>query len=153
MDILHSSLLPGTDRRVPEHTRPSDNERIHARTLHDVSMYFGANEEALSARLRELEREWDIERTLEANAAGIVLIGLTLGVAVHKRFLALPLAVAVFLLQHALQGWCPPLPLLRRLGIRTSAEIHQEIIALRILRGDFIEQPVYPESLLATAAL
>ena len=33
----------------------------------------------------------------------------------------------------------PPLPLLRRLGIRTTAEIHQEILALRILRGDFVE--------------
>ncbi|HEU4591435.1 MAG TPA: hypothetical protein VFS13_11055 [Steroidobacteraceae bacterium] len=138
---------------MPEHTRPSDNERIHARTLHDVSMYFGASDETLTARLQELEHEWDIERTLEANAASLALIGLTLGVTVDKRFLVLPFAVSVFLLQHALQGWCPPLPLLRRLGIRTSAEIHQEIIALRILRGDFLEQPVYPESLLAAAAL
>ncbi|WP_407921819.1 hypothetical protein, partial [Corallococcus sp. AB049A] len=27
-----------------------------------------------------------------------------------------------FLLQHGLQGWCPPLPLLRRLGLRTRGE-------------------------------
>jgi hypothetical protein len=153
MDILHAHLLPGTDRRVHEHTRHSDNERIHARTLHDVSMYLGASDETLTARLQELEHEWDIERTLEANAASLALIGLTLGVTVDKRFLVLPFAVSVFLLQHALQGWCPPLPLLRRLGIRTSAEIHQEIIALRILRGDFLEQPVYPEILLDAAAL
>jgi hypothetical protein len=78
---------------------------------------------------------------------------LTLGIAVDRRFLVMPLAISVFLLQHAVQGWCPPLPLLRRLGIRTAAEIHQEIIALRILRGDFVEQPVYPESLLAVAAI
>jgi hypothetical protein len=44
------------------------------------------------------------------------------------------------------------LPVLRRLGVRTAAEIHQEILALRILRGDFLEKPVYPESLLAIAA-
>jgi hypothetical protein len=151
-EILHD-LLPGTDQRVPLHTRPSDNQRIQARTLHDVSMYFGASEETLSERIQELEREWDIERTLEANAAGLALIGLTLGIAVDRRFLVMPLAISVFLLQHAVQGWCPPLPLLRRLGIRTAAEIHQEIIALRILRGDFVEQPVYPESLLAVAAI
>jgi hypothetical protein len=42
--------------------------------------------------------------------------------------------------------------MLRRLGIRSAAEIQQEILALRILRGDFIEQPEYPESLLAVAA-
>jgi hypothetical protein len=40
---------------------------------------------------------------------------------------------------------------LRRFGIRTSAEIHQEILALRILRGDFAGPLTYPESLLAVA--
>ena len=61
------------------------------------------------------------------------------------------MVVAAFLLQHALQGWCPPLPLLRRMGMRTSAEIHEEIIALRILRGDFLERVQYPERALASA--
>lgn len=153
MARMDTQFLPGTDERVPAHTRMRDNQRIQARTLHDVTRYFGATEETLSQRIRELEREWDIERVLEANAASIALIGLTLGIATDRRFLILPFAVAGFLLQHALQGWCPPLPMLRRLGIRTSAEIHQEILALRILRGDFIEQPVYPESLLAAAAI
>jgi hypothetical protein len=150
---METRLLPGTDERVPAHTRMRENQRIQARTLHDVSRYFSASEQTLTERIHELEREWDIERVLEANAASIALIGLTLGVTADRRFLVLPFAVAGFLLQHALQGWCPPLPLLRRLGIRTSAEIHQEILALRILRGDFIEQPVYPESLLAAAAI
>jgi hypothetical protein len=135
------------------HTRERENQRIQARTLHDVTRYFGASEQTLTERIHELEREWDIERVLEANAASVALIGLTLGVSADRRFLILPFAVAGFLLQHALQGWCPPLPILRRLGIRTSAEIQQEILALRILRGDFIDKPVYPESLLATAAI
>ena len=43
------------------------------------------------------------------------------------------------LFQHAVQGWCPPIPLLRRLGIRTSREIEIERVALKILRGDFGE--------------
>jgi len=149
---MNTHVLPATDERVPLHTRPRDNQRIQARTLHDVSRFFGASDETITQRIQELEREWDIERTLEANAATVSLVGITLGMAVDRRFLVLPLAVAGFLLQHALQGWCPPLPLLRRLGIRTAAEIHQEILALRILRGDFLEKAVYPESLLAIAA-
>jgi hypothetical protein len=45
--------------------------------------------------------------------------------------------VAGFLLQHAVQGWCPPVPLFRRLGFRTAAEIDYERYALKALRGDF----------------
>jgi hypothetical protein len=45
-----------------------------------------------------------VERTLEANAATIALIGLGLGAFVDRRFFALPGIVAGFLLQHAVQG-------------------------------------------------
>jgi hypothetical protein len=40
-------------------------------------------------------------------------------------------------LQHATQGWCPPVPVFRRLGIRTQTEIDHERYALKALRGDF----------------
>jgi hypothetical protein len=148
---MQETLLPGTDERVPVHSPQSVNERIQARTLHDVSRYVGADPVFIDERIRELEREWDIERALEANAASVALLGLGLGLTVNRKFLLLPVAVAAFLLQHALQGWCPPVPLMRRLGIRTSAEIHEEIIALRILRGDFLERVQYPERALASA--
>ena len=128
------------------------NQRIQARTLHDVSTYLRANEDSLTARLRELEAEWNLERTLEANGAALALIGLALGISADRRFFALTLVASGCLLQHALSGWSPPLPMLRRLGMRSAAEIQQEILALRILRGDFLEKPVYPESLLAAAA-
>jgi hypothetical protein len=143
--------LPLTEERVPRHTNPIINQAIQGRTLHDVSRFVGADPVFIDERIRELEREWDIERTLEANAASVSLLGLGLGVFVDRRFLLLPAAVAGFLLQHALQGWCPPLPLLRRLGLRTAREIHDEIIALRILRGDFLERVESPERALASA--
>jgi len=150
---MDESILPATDARVPAHTPASVNQRINGRTLHDVSRFIGADPVFIDERIRELEREWDVERTLEANAAIVALAGLALGVTVDRRFLAVPAAVAGFLLQHALQGWCPPLPVLRRLGVRTSAEIHQEIIALRILRGDFLDRVEYPEDALASARM
>jgi hypothetical protein len=49
----------------------------------------------------------------------------------------LPVLVTGFLFQHATQGWCPPVPILRRLGYRTAREIETERIALKALRGDF----------------
>ena len=56
---------------------------------------------------------------------------------VDRRWLALPAIVTGFLFQHAMQGWCPPLPILRRLGFRTAEEINQERYALKALKGDF----------------
>jgi hypothetical protein len=129
--------IPATDDRVPLHTSSRANARIRQRTLKNLRPYIGAPTHRIDARIAQLRREWDIERTLETNASALALGGLALGVTVDKRFLLLPALVAGFLFQHAVQGWCPPLPVLRRLGVRTSREIHEEILALRSLRGDF----------------
>jgi hypothetical protein len=93
---------------------------------------------AIAMRLDELEREWDVERTLFALSSINVLLGLTAG-ALDRRWLAWPVTVAAFQFQHAVQGWCPPVSLLRRLGVRTRQEIDSERIALKALRGDFID--------------
>jgi hypothetical protein len=74
---------------------------------------------------------------LETNAAAIAFAGTVLGTAVNRRWLVVPLLVGGFLFQHALQGWCPPVPVLRRLGFRTAREIDIERVALKTLRGDF----------------
>jgi hypothetical protein len=75
--------------------------------------------EAVDRRLQVLDREWDIERTLEANAATLAAIGAGLALLVDRRFALLPLVVGGFLLQHAVHGWRPPVPAFRRLGFRT----------------------------------
>lgn len=129
-------MLPATTTRVAAHTPRRLNDAIRRKTERNLFSY-GHDRNRIDARLRQLDREWDIERALEANAASVMLVGLALAVAVDRRFLALPAAVAGFLLQHALQGWCPPVPAMRRLGIRTAAEIGHERYALKALRGDF----------------
>ena len=130
------SFLPSTTSRVPEHTAPHINRQIRQQ-IEDNLAYFAAHSDEIDGRLEELDQKWDDERTLEANAATFSLLGLTLGLAVDRRWLALPVGVAAFLLQHALQGWCPPVPVFRRLGVRTAGEIDQERYALKALRGDF----------------
>ena len=133
-------MIPATSRRVAEHTAGHVNEQIRER-INESVLYHAEHEHEIDARLRQLDHEWDIERTLEANAAAISLIGLTFGLAVDRRWLALPIGVAAFLLQHAVQGWCPPVPVFRRLGVRTAAEIEEERFALKALRGDFASLP------------
>jgi len=128
--------LPSTTSRVERHTSDAANERIRARTEGNV-IYFSEHPHEIDERLRELDQEWDIERTLEANASTIGIASVALGALVSKRWLFLPFAVSGFLLQHALQGWCPPVAVFRRQGVRTMKEINEERLALKVLRGDF----------------
>ena len=113
------------------------NIEVDSQILFNLEFYKSEGKRAIDARIKELDREWDIERTLEANAAAFALTGTLLGAFVNRRFLALPALVAAFLAQHAIQGWCPPVPIFRKMGVRTRPEIDREKYALKALRGDF----------------
>jgi hypothetical protein len=95
----------------------------------------GADEAAIARRLEELDREWDVERLLIVNASSLVTLGVLASFR-RRALAALPLTVGAFLLQHGLQGWCPPLSLFRRFGVRTRREIDLERYALKAVRGD-----------------
>ena len=144
-------MIPGTSQRVPEHTDQKQNDRIRRRTEMSICYYLH-HPQQIDARLATLEREWDIERLLEVNGSVLALTGLVLGVTRARRWLALPTAVVGFCLQHALQGWCPPLTLFRRLGVRTQREIDEERFALMALRGDFHDLPPPKASSVGAAA-
>jgi hypothetical protein len=123
--------------RVRAHTQPEVNQRIDEQTARSVQLYATADHHLISQRLDELDQEWDIERLLQTNAASVSLLGIVLGTLVNRKWFVVPAMVAGFLLQHAVKGWCPPLPILRRRGFRTRKEIERERTALRLLRGDF----------------
>jgi hypothetical protein len=130
-------MKPYESDRVRRHTPPDINARIDDDIRANISRYAGTSRETLTRRIDELDREWDIERVLEANAASFSLAGLALSQIHDRRWLWLSTGVAGFLLQHALQGWCPPVSVFRRLGVRTRREIDREKYALKALRGDF----------------
>ncbi|HEX2749115.1 MAG TPA: DUF2892 domain-containing protein [Verrucomicrobiales bacterium] len=129
--------LHPTATRVEASTCDQINERIARETRDRLACYRNASHETITARLNELDREWDIERVLQTNAGMAGLTGAVLALTVHRKFAVISALVGGFLVQHALQGWCPPLPVLRRAGVRTSHEINEERIALMKLRGDF----------------
>lgn len=133
-------MFAATATQVAGHTAAHTNEHIRRETQERIAEYERNDRDALIARrLRELEQEWDVERTLQTNFATLSLVGLALALKSDKRWLVLAAGVPAFMVQHALQGWCPPLPVLRRLGVRTSREIAEERFALKSLRGDFDE--------------
>ena len=138
-------MFPATTRRVSQNTADAVNQALRAKAEDRVT-YYAENPDLIPARLRVLDAEWDIERMLEANAAALAFTGTVLGARIDRRFYAIPAVVTGFLFQHAVQGWCPPLPILRRLGFRTESEIAEERIALKILRGDFKDIPINPDA-------
>jgi hypothetical protein len=121
--------------RVTSNTDESINRRIHEQTQKSIA-YFTAHPQQIDQRLHELDEEWDIERVLETASSCVSLFGLLMSIARGKKWLIVPLAVQGFFLQHAIQGWCPPLPVLRRIGIRTEREIEEERCALRSIRPE-----------------
>lgn len=143
-------MMPETAARIRDHSADRANARIDEETerrlltaAHRLQELQGRLHD-LESRLRDLDGEWDIERTLMANAATLTVIGSALALTVDRRFAALPAVVGAFLLQHALQGWCPPLPIFRRRGVRSAREIETERFALKALRGDFDTMPGTP---------
>ena len=122
--------------RVSLNTSFEVNERINEQIERNIA-YFAEHPEEINNRLEVLSREWDIERILETQAASITILSVILGTFGNKKWFLVPGIIGGFLLNHSIKGWAPPVPVLRRLGIRTQGEIERERYALKALRGDF----------------
>lgn len=123
--------------RVRENTSNKENTEIDQIIIKNLRAYAGKSNKEISERILQLDKEWDIERVLSVNMSILALIGIALAIFVNIYWIILPLIVLLFYLQHAVQGWCPPILIFRRLKIRTRPEIDREKYALKALRGDF----------------
>jgi hypothetical protein len=126
-----------TATRVQEHTAEHINRRINRITAGNFARHAHSSPEQIEQRLAELDREWDIERTLQTNFAAVTLTGIVFGMLFGRRWWVLSAAATGYMLQHAIEGWCPPIPIFRRLGFRTAREIDHERHALKALRGEY----------------
>ena len=119
-------------------TEEEINRQIDAKIEESIRFYATQSPDAISKRINELDQEWDIERRLMMIASGVGLSTVLLSfLGGGKKWLLLTGTAMGFLMNHALRGWCPPVPLLRKLGVRTRNEIEREKNALKVLRGDF----------------
>lgn len=121
--------FPAKDR-VRDHTAAHVVARLDRLAEAEVRARAEGGRDAIVARLAELDREWNVDRALMANFALLGGLSFELGRRVHRAFTGLFRAQLAFLLLHAVAGWCPPLPVLRRLGFRTAKEIASERSAL-----------------------
>ena len=125
------------EERVRKNTATPVNKKIDEQIKEAIALYLPQQKEAVTKRIKALDKEWDVERALEVNMPIVALAGLSLGIFVNPWWFIFPTIVLLFFLEHAIQGWCPPLPIFRRLGFRTKKEIEKERYALKYLRGDF----------------
>jgi hypothetical protein len=125
-----------TRRVTPKSINKKNDDKIEQ----NLKEYQYQSVEAIENRIKELDKEWDVNRILDLNAATLSFTGVILSATVSKKWLWLPGIVTGFLLQHAIQGWCPPIALFRQLGARSRQEIDREKYALRdILRSKGVD--------------
>ena len=138
---IMNSVLELKEDRVRKHTPDKINQKIDKCTQDNIERYSNGTREIIRNRIRKLNEEMDIEQALEMTSAANVLIGIGLGLTVNKKWLLLSAISSAFLIQHSIQGWCPPLPVLRRLGVRTRNEINEEINALNEKLSTYSSDP------------
>lgn len=111
--------------RIRKYTAENANRKIDHKTDAEVRLAISQGPEAIHERLKEIDKEWDIDRVLMLNFAVLVFAQL---VAARKdrRWLWGPLIQTPFMFMHATLGWCPPSLWFRPMGFRTKKEIQNE---------------------------
>jgi len=137
-------MIPATTQRLNLHTPERVNEVISVQTSENVARFASATPALLEQRLCELEHEWDVERLTGAASGLVLLASVLLASFLGTGWLVLPALIGACLLLHAVVGWTPALPLIRRLGYRTAGEIAHERYALKAIRGDFQPMSLIP---------
>lgn len=122
---------PPSNDMIRERTSAGSNERIDRETQGAIDDAVRSPDQ-IRARLAELDREWDVNRALMLNFA--VVGGLSASLMARSLLRerkvggwgAFFITQMGFLAHHAIRGWCPPMPVFRRLGFRSSREINEE---------------------------
>lgn len=116
-------------------------EEVERQIQHNIEFYGAQSPHVLSERIEELRREWSMERYLQMNVAAVGFATAFLALTGSKKWALLTGAAFGFFLYHGLEGFDPPIPLLRKYGVRTRGEIDRELYALKLIRGDFNRLP------------
>jgi hypothetical protein len=130
--------------RVRRYTSPAMLEQIEKQIEENVRFYAAQPPHIIAERIDELKREWSIERYLQVNIATAGFLTAFLALTSHRKWAVLTCTALSFFLYHGVRGFDPPIPLLRRMGVRTRKEIDRELFALKAVRGDFRDAPESP---------
>jgi len=116
-------------------------QSLNRRTEHNIHVYSVQSGQDISFHIGELQREWSLERSVEAGAAGLAMLGLILGAFASPAFLIIPIIIVGFALAHSVWRYRPDFTRLPKQGLRTQREIDAEIFAMRFMRGELSYLP------------
>lgn len=125
--LQSSPAIKNPHDRVRNRSPKSFTKEIDMETDYVVKNTIQSGAFAIRERLLQLDKEWDIDRALDFLFS--TTVGAQLAVAMKKRnlnYIWFPIVQTAFLFMHTTYGWCPPVPLLRKMGFRTRFEIQSE---------------------------
>lgn len=128
--MTHAELQTPEFDRVRSKSGARINERLDNEMRDRLYYLCIQGPEEIRRRMAEIDREWDIDRAIFALFPVVGGVTQALGQRGHRGFTALFRVQLGFLFLHAVAGWCPPVPVLRRLGFRTRQELEAEKRAL-----------------------
>lgn len=134
---MKKNIILTTSQRVSQSVDPQINSEIRNQTIKNLNIFKNCNPTEISDRIRILDQEWDAERVLEVNASLLLLLSSYMGIRLSRIWFLLTGTIAICMMWHVFLGFKPLLTAMRKCGIRTSDEIYNEKIALKVIRGDF----------------
>ena len=128
MNHLQSSpAIKNPHDRVRNHSPKLFTKAIDTQTDYVLKKTIERGPIAIRERLIELDKEWDIDRILMLTYSGAMTAQIVWSARLKKKhFFWSAFIQTSFLFFYATYGWCPPVPLLRKLGFRTRFEIQAE---------------------------
>lgn len=123
---------------------PASESRIRD----NVRYYSTLGPEAVSERIRQLDREAEAECTVVSVLSGLGAFGLLMGLLGGRTFRLLAWISLPLLFAFSMGKWAPDAGVISRWGLRSRKEIEEERYALKALRGDFakVQPPAGSES-------
>ena len=121
---------------VAENSPASVNDCLREQAEKSVARYQNANAEQIELSLAQLNREWDVERLIEAESAMMILLGLLIGANFGRKWLVLPLFSTAMLIVHNTEEYSPLfLSFYQRIGFRSTNEIARRTLCSQSLGG------------------
>lgn len=109
------------------------------RQLECTLAFYATRLDQIEQRLSELQNEWSLQQAVEFHAGMLTAAGGLFTVLFGRKWGLLSLVAGGLLVQYSIEGKCPGLSLLERMGFRSQRDIDNERVALKVLAGEFRE--------------